>query len=97
MFALGRPALPVDTHVYRVARRLGLIEPSVSAEKAHDVLEALVPPEEIYAFHIGLIKLGRHICSARAPACEICPLNDICPSAFQIGPRDTGAATVVEA
>lgn len=85
MFALGRPALPVDTHVYRVAGRLGLIGPGVSAEKAHDVLEALVPPEEIYAFHIGLIKLGRHVCTARAPACTVCPLNDVCPSA-DLGP-----------
>jgi endonuclease III len=96
MFALGRPALPVDTHVFRVARRLGLIEPSVSADKAHDVLEALVPPEETYAFHIGLIKLGRHVCSARAPACAVCPLNDLCPSAFQVGPRETAAPVVRE-
>lgn len=85
MFALGRPALPVDTHVYRVARRLELIGPKVTADQAHDALEALVRPKDTYAFHIALIKHGRHTCTARNPACNDCPLNDICPSAFQAG------------
>jgi endonuclease-3 len=93
MFALGRPALPVDTHVYRVARRLGLIGPKVTADQAHALLEALVPAEDTYAFHIGLIKLGRHTCTARAPDCGGCPLNDVCPSAFTItGDRREPAA-----
>ena len=82
MFALGRPALPVDTHVFRVARRLGLIGERVTAEQAHVVLEALVQPEDTYAFHIALIKHGRHTCTARNPNCGDCPLNDFCPSAF---------------
>jgi endonuclease III len=82
MFALGRPALPVDTHVYRVSRRLGLLGPKVSEAAAHAVLEALVPPEDTYAFHIALIKHGRYTCTAQRPRCDICPLNDICPSAF---------------
>ena len=82
MFALGRPALPVDTHVYRVARRLGLIDARVTPEQAHARLEAIVPPEETYAFHIALIKHGRYVCTARNPACGDCPLNDVCPSAF---------------
>jgi endonuclease-3 len=84
MFALGRPALPVDTHVYRVSRRLGLIGPRVTEAKAHDALEPLLPPEDVYAFHVALIKHGRHVCTARRPACASCPLNDICPSAFQV-------------
>jgi endonuclease-3 len=81
MFALGRPALPVDTHVYRVAQRLRLIPDKMSAEKAHAHLEALVPPAEVYAFHIGLIRHGRYVCGARAPQCDDCALNDVCPSA----------------
>ncbi|MBI2761390.1 MAG: endonuclease III, partial [Chloroflexi bacterium] len=86
MFALGRPALPVDTHVYRVSRRLGLIGPKVTEAAAHAVLEALVPPGDTYAFHIALIKLGRYTCTAQRPRCDDCPLNDICPSAFGAEP-----------
>lgn len=82
MFALGRPALPVDTHVYRVARRLGLIPPKMSADRAHEYLEAVVPQEDIYAFHVGLIKHGRYTCVAQKPRCEDCVLNQVCPSAF---------------
>lgn len=82
LFALGMPALPVDTHVYRVARRLGLLPARASPEAAHTILEAIVPPEQVYPFHIGLIKHGRHVCRARSPLCAACVLNDICPSAF---------------
>jgi endonuclease-3 len=82
MFALGRPALPVDTHVYRVGARLGLVPAKMSANLAHDHLEAMVPPEDVYRFHIGLIKHGRYTCSARRPRCGDCVLSDLCPSAF---------------
>jgi endonuclease III len=85
MFALGRPALPVDTHVFRVSRRLGLIGPRVTEAKAHDALERMLPPEDVYAFHVALIKHGRHLCTARRPDCAACPLQDVCPSAFQVG------------
>ncbi|HEY7295738.1 MAG TPA: endonuclease III, partial [Dehalococcoidia bacterium] len=89
MFALGRPALPVDTHVYRVGKRLGFIPPTMSADKAHAHLEALVPEEQVYSFHIGLIKHGRHVCYAQRPNCAGCVLNDICPSAFTFEPTTT--------
>ena len=79
LFSLGRPALPVDTHVERVSKRLGLIPAAASAEHAHELLEALVPPADYYPFHMLLIKHGRRICSARRPACERCPLLE-CPS-----------------
>jgi endonuclease-3 len=79
-FALGMPALAVDTHVHRVTRRLGLIGPKVTAEQAHDILEPLVPPEEVYAFHVGLITHGRQVCHARRPECGRCPLREGCPS-----------------
>jgi len=78
LFSLGMPAFPVDTHVHRVTGRLGLIGPKVSAEKAHDVLEGLLPPEWYYPFHLNAIRHGREICHARNPKCEICPLQDLC-------------------
>jgi endonuclease-3 len=80
MFALGRPALPVDTHVHRVAQRLGLVPAKASAEKAHDILEAMLAPEEIYPFHISLIKHGRRLCRAQRPLCGECPLLAGCPA-----------------
>jgi endonuclease III len=79
-FSLGRSALAVDTHVHRVTRRLGLIPPNATAEKAHRILEEVVPPELRVPMHVGLIRLGREICKAPRPRCEICPLNDVCPT-----------------
>jgi len=78
LFALGRPAFPVDTHVHRVSRRLGLIGPRVTRDKAHDLLEDLVLPEHYYSFHLNLIRHGRQICQARRPRCEVCFLTDLC-------------------
>lgn len=92
MFALGRPAMPVDTHVFRVSGRLALIperagKAAMTAEKAHALLEALVPPEDFYAFHIGLIKHGRRTCTAQRPRCPDCVLLDLCPSAVKFHPE----------
>ena len=80
MFAFGLPALPVDTHVHRVALRLGLVPPTATPEQAHDILEAIVPPELIFPFHILLIKHGRRLCRAQRPLCEECPLLEGCPA-----------------
>jgi endonuclease-3 len=80
-FSLGRPVLPVDTHVHRVARRLGLIGDRTDATAAHDVLEKLVPARLRIEMHVGLIRLGRTICRAGRPSCEICPLQNLCPTA----------------
>jgi endonuclease-3 len=80
MFALGRPALPVDTHVHRVAQRLGLVPAKAGAAEAHDILEAILEPDDVYSFHISLIKHGRRICRAQRPLCERCPLLDGCPA-----------------
>jgi len=77
-FALGKPAFPVDTHVHRVTRRLGLIPPATSREKAHELLEELVPPEICYPFHLNLIAHGRAVCHARNPECARCILRDEC-------------------
>src|SRR5699024_8766552 len=80
LFALGRPALPVDTHVFRVARRLGLIDGGTTPERAHAALEAMMAgdAERTYRFHVEMIAHGRAICTARNPKCEICPLRRYC-------------------
>ena len=78
LFSLNRPAFPVDTHVHRVTTRLGLIPNGTTAEKAHGLLEALVPPEWYYAFHLNVIAHGRAVCKAQRPQCEICPLQKHC-------------------
>lgn len=78
MFADGRKVLPVDTHVLRTSRRLGLIDAETGAERAQDELEALVPPEKRPRMHLNLVHLGREVCHARSPRCEICPLNPVC-------------------
>ena len=81
MFALGRPALPVDTHVQRLAQRLGLVPAKTGAAEAQDLLEGMLAPEEVYPFHISLIKHGRRLCRAQRPLCAECPLRDRCPTA----------------
>jgi endonuclease-3 len=78
LFSLGRPAFPVDTHVHRVTKRLGLIGPRVSREKAHEELEHLVPEKDYYSFHLNLIRHGRAVCTSRNPRCTECPLRDLC-------------------
>ncbi len=87
LFALDRPALPVDTHVERVARRLGLVPPRMPVERVHEELEAMLEPDEVYAFHVDLIQHGRRTCHARRPACERCLLLDRCPRVGVDGPR----------
>lgn len=89
-FALGRDAIPVDTHVHRVSVRLGLIPPKASAERAHDLLHDLVPDELKTPMHVGLIRLGREVCKAGRPRCRACPLRDLCPSAsrYLADPRE---------
>ena len=79
-FSLGLPAMPVDTHIYRVAKRLGFFGPKVSAEQAHDILEPMVEPGDVFAFHLYLINHGRQVCKARRPRCSECVLAWGCPS-----------------
>jgi endonuclease III len=77
-FAYGLPAFPVDTHVHRVGIRLGFLPPKISADDAHPVMDAIVPPDEYYPFHLQMIYHGRALCQARRPLCEQCPLADYC-------------------
>jgi endonuclease-3 len=84
-FALGKPAFPVDTHVHRVSGRLGLIPEGTGREKAHDVLEEIVPEAIYYPFHLNLIAHGRTVCHARNPECEHCLLREDCQYYRSIG------------
>lgn len=79
LFTFGRPAMPVDTHVHRVAWRLGLFARNTPLDRAHDLLEEVLAPEEMYPFHVELIRHGRDTCRAPRPICGLCPLTDICP------------------
>ena len=79
-FSFGRPAMPVDTHIYRVASRLGLIPNKASFQSAHDILENLVLRKEIFRFHVYLIQHCRKICKAQKPLCGSCILKNDCPS-----------------
>lgn len=79
-FALGMPAMAIDTHIYRVCRRLGLIGPKVTVDKAHDLLEAAVEPEQVYPFHVAFISHGRQVCKAQRPRCLECIVGFGCPS-----------------
>ena len=77
-FSCDQPAMIVDTHIHRVALRVGMIAPKVSADAAHGLLEAVVPPADAYQFHVSVLLHGRQICHAQRPKCERCPLTEIC-------------------
>lgn len=77
-FSFGMDVLPVDTHVFRVSWRLGLIDRKIGESKAHDVLSAMVPHGMAYRFHMALIQHGREVCRARTPRCERCVIQNLC-------------------
>ena len=79
-FSLGMPAMAIDTHIYRVSQRLAFIGPKVTADKAHDLLEEAVEPEQVYPFHQAFINHGRQVCRAQRPRCEECVVGHGCPS-----------------
>ena len=77
-FSLSMGVVAVDTHVYRVSQRLGLISTTTSADKAHDLLLDLIRPEDAYRFHMDLIVHGRSTCRAQKPNCMACAVRDSC-------------------
>jgi endonuclease-3 len=83
LFSLGLPAMPVDTHVHRVVRRLGLTDPKEDAEQVCATMEAAIGPnrDAIFALHMNLVRHGRTTCHARRPRCGSCVLRDVCPNA----------------
>ena len=88
LFALGKPAMPVDTHVQRVSSRLGLLPPNVSSDQAHRLLQATVPAEIVYEFHVLLIEHGRKNCKASRPRCFDCVLSSLCEFPDKTPPQE---------
>ena len=83
VFSMGRPAFPIDTHVHRIARRLGWIDDKASAERAHSELGPKVPVDIRYDLHVAFIDHGRKVCKLRMPRCSDCVVFDLC----EAGPR----------
>lgn len=81
LFSLGRDVFPVDTHIHRLARRLGLVPPKAGAARTQDLMAGLVPRGRALALHVNLIRHGRRICTALTPVCAACLLARECPSA----------------
>jgi len=80
LFCGNKPTIPIDTHVFRVSKRLSLCHKDADYEGVRRSLQEIYPPNEYLALHLSLISLGRALCKSRKPACENCPLLDLCPS-----------------
>ncbi len=80
LFACHKPVFPVDTHIFRVSSRLGVLPEKCSDVKAHEIMGSLVPPDRVYSFHINVIRHGREVCKPARPKCAGCALRGICPS-----------------
>jgi endonuclease-3 len=78
LFSLGRDVFPVDTHVHRICRRVGLVPDKATAEQTHHRMAPLVPPGKALSLHVNLLRLGRTLCRARKPDCPACPLHRLC-------------------
>ena len=92
LFSFAKPTMPVDTHIFRVTKRLGLIDKDLDIELAHEALSAMVPKGLIYEFHLGIIEHGRKTCRAQAPKCGSCVLYDLCEFKlkYQYKKKETG-------
>lgn len=89
MFHLDQPAFPIDTHVLRTTKRLGLIGLKVSANAAHALFAKVIPSEWVYPLHVNLIRHGRQICHAQQPACHVCPLYSQCAYVGSVNSQGT--------
>jgi endonuclease III len=78
LFACNRPIFPIDTHIFRIARRLALIPEKCSDDEAHRLMTAIIPPGRFYEVHVNMISHGRRICRPQNPACEQCCLVEYC-------------------
>lgn len=78
LFACHKNIFPLDTHIFRILRRVGMIPLKCSDEKAHEILDSLVPDGKFYSFHVNLIRLGRTTCKPQNPLCERCPIVEYC-------------------
>ena len=78
LFSFGKSVMPVDTHIFRVAKRLGLIGENIDIKEAHKVLTNIVPKHLIYEFHLGIIEHGRRTCKSQTPKCGVCCVYSLC-------------------
>ncbi len=78
LFALHKEVFPLDTHIFRVFKRMGILPAKITDTKAHRLLDELVPPGKFYSLHVNTIRLGRKICRPREPLCDECPLIEYC-------------------
>jgi len=78
LFACDRPVFPIDTHIFRISRRLGLIPEKCSDEEAHRMMAGIIPPDRYYEVHVNIIRHGRKVCRPSNPSCEQCCLVDYC-------------------
>jgi endonuclease-3 len=78
LFACHKEVFPLDTHIFRVLKRMGILPEKVTDAKAHRLLDEFAPPGKFYSLHVNLIRLGRKICRPREPLCEQCPLIEYC-------------------
>lgn len=83
LFSCRYPVFPVDTHIYRVAGRLGLLPDGADRVKAHEVLGKTFPPEHYLELHLNMIRLGREVCRPSKPLCGECPMGDVCHWALE--------------
>ena len=78
LFSFRKPVMPVDTHIFRVTKRLGLIGPKTDVEEAHEIFTRIVPKNLLYNFHLSIIEHGRKTCKAQNPRCGSCVLYSLC-------------------
>ncbi len=78
LFGCEQDKFPIDTHIFRVMKRLGIIPQNVTREKAHRLVDEILEPGIADVLHLNIIRLGREICHARNPECDICPLKELC-------------------
>ncbi|HKC65830.1 MAG TPA: hypothetical protein VKB86_19460 [Pyrinomonadaceae bacterium] len=78
LFACRKEVFPLDTHIFRVLRRVSLIPQKCTDRRAHEIMNRIVPKGKFYSFHVNLIRLGRTLCRPRDPVCERCPIVEYC-------------------
>lgn len=78
LFALQKEVFPLDTHIFRVLKLMGILPEKITDERAHKLLDQIVPRGKFYSLHRNLIRLGKTICRPREPLCEQCPLIEYC-------------------
>jgi endonuclease-3 len=78
LFACRKEVFPLDTHIFRILRRVGLVPQKCTDRRAHEIMNAIVPHGKFYSFHVNLIRHGRSLCRPRDPLCERCPIVEYC-------------------